>query len=430
MYCIHCGKQIDDSSKFCPLCGGKIEYPDIPAKTEPEVSAPVIPAVPVPDVPAEKSAAFPEEKYVPQPEEEPAFTSGEEPAFQVNDEQVPLFDADSMLKHKSVPKIEQLPWEEDSDPIVFTPGEMQDISSGMPLEDKPQKEKSYVGLIVSIIVAIVFLLIVLVAGVFVLLGGLELFGGFGIGGTSSVPMETTSSWSGGITFLPTPTPAPSPTLEPENKPDATPEPTPTPTPTPTPEPTPTPPVNQQHVVVESNGTLATLYVEEYQNGEWITLFTTTARVGNNGVSEDYGEGKQATPKGTFDILFAIGLSKPDTGLRYRTLQDGDVWVDDANSQYYNTIQRGPANGRWNSAENIYVQASQNYWTHCILFNYNGDCETAGSAESGRGSAMYLGGVGYNGDMNNSYGDIKVSANDMLTILSLLDSAKNPQIIVK
>ena len=180
----------------------------------------------------------------------------------------------------------------------------------------------------------------------------------------------------------------------------------------------------------SGGAQAQLYFEEYQDGEWKRLFATTARVGDNGISADYGEGKKYTPKGTFDILFAMGLSKPNTALEYHVLQSGDVWVDDVNSSYYNTIQNGPANGRWSSAEDIYTQAKQNYWTHCILFNYNGDCETPGSAQSGRGSAIYLGGVGSNGNANQSYGDIKISANDMLTLLSLLDSAKKPQLIIE
>ena len=110
------------------------------------------------------------------------------------------------------------------------------------------------------------------------------------------------------------------------------------------------------------------------------------------------------------------------------MSPGDEWVDDGDSSYYNTLQPGP--GNWSSSESIYDQFEMGYWTHCIAFSYNGDCETPGTATPGKGSAMFLGGMGSASDPSQSYGDIKISDDDMLEILSLLDADQHPQIILK
>lgn len=103
-------------------------------------------------------------------------------------------------------------------------------------------------------------------------------------------------------------------------------------------------------------------------------------------------------------------------------------MDDVNSAYYNTLQSG--SGDWSSSENIYDQFVNGYWTQCIAFSYNGDCETPGTSTPGKGSAMYLGGMGPSSNSSQSFGDIKITSEDMLQILRLLDADKHPQIILK
>ena len=64
---------------------------------------------------------------------------------------------------------------------------------------------------------------------------------------------------------------------------------------------------------------------------------------------------------------------------WRVVDSKDVWVDDPGSDLYNTWQRLPANGRWDSAEPLDVPA----YAYAQVIDYN----TARVA--GRGSAIFL-----------------------------------------
>jgi L,D-peptidoglycan transpeptidase YkuD (ErfK/YbiS/YcfS/YnhG family) len=58
----------------------------------------------------------------------------------------------------------------------------------------------------------------------------------------------------------------------------------------------------------------------------------------------------------------------------------DVWVDDPASSLYNTWQRTPADGRWDSAESLYQPVD---YAYAQVIDYN----TA--RVPGRGSAIFL-----------------------------------------
>ena len=67
---------------------------------------------------------------------------------------------------------------------------------------------------------------------------------------------------------------------------------------------------------------------------------------------------------------------------------------------------------------------------CICFGFNGDGESAYSATPYAGSALFIDGVGENGNMNSGYGDIKISGKDMTKLLSYLCANDNPVITIK
>jgi len=185
----------------------------------------------------------------------------------------------------------------------------------------------------------------------------------------------------------------------------------------------------QKIVVTSSGTSATVQLYDWTDGGWNEIFkTTNAKVGKNGVGADYGEGKGITPKGQFDLCFSYALSKPDTKLYFKQVTKDSVFVDDPNSHYYNMmVDKNILTGE--SYEDTYnLFAVKKTYSACILIGSNGDGITPGSAIPHKGSVIGLNGV--NGSLTATTGDVNISSSDMAKLLPLLDSSKNPQMIIK
>lgn len=192
---------------------------------------------------------------------------------------------------------------------------------------------------------------------------------------------------------------------------------------------PSPEYYSQKIEVETSGTYATMELFQWNGKEWESLFyTANVRIGENGASYDYGEGKKTTPKGTFDIGFCYGLTQPETGLKFKQLTTSSVFVDDPDSQYYNMlVDRYVLSGDV-SYENTYDQfANKNYYSTCIFIEHNGDGETVGTASPNMGSVITI--CGKNGNMNSTFGCIDITTNDMYYLLRYLDEEQNPVIII-
>lgn len=175
-----------------------------------------------------------------------------------------------------------------------------------------------------------------------------------------------------------------------------------------------------------------LYVAEWSGSKWITrLSDTPAAIGSNGTTASKREGDHCTPSGTFNILFCFSDQALETNLRQKYITEGDVWVADQSSRYYNTIQPDSASYKdWSKSENIYRQFTSGKSYAGILFDYNGDGESADSATPGAGAALFLDGIGSSGDLYTGYGDIKISGPDMKRLLKVLDQSLNPTIIIR
>ena len=122
-------------------------------------------------------------------------------------------------------------------------------------------------------------------------------------------------------------------------------------------------------------------------------------------------------------------------LKYsKIIKEDSVWVCDPESIYYNTLQsKNNPQKDWadkGGAENMYVKFSKGSSNACICFGFNGDGESAYSATPYAGSALFIDGVGENGNMNSGYGDIKISGKDMTKLLSYLCANDNPVITIK
>lgn len=194
------------------------------------------------------------------------------------------------------------------------------------------------------------------------------------------------------------------------------------------------PENKQKIIVTASGNTASLELLTYRNTNWEIDFQTTAALGSNGITKNKVEGDHMTPAGTFRILFAFSSTWQNTKLPFIQIVQNDIWICNPNSSFYNTLQsKNDPSGDWKEKgdyENIYVKFTKKSSSACIYFDFNGDGLSKNSAEPGRGSALFLDGVGENGNMYSGYGDIKISSSDMAKILAILDPNLSPIIIIQ
>ena len=190
----------------------------------------------------------------------------------------------------------------------------------------------------------------------------------------------------------------------------------------------------QEIVIQSSGSNAELSLMTYRNGEWMQDYHTTAAIGSNGITYNKPEGDHKTPAGTFPILFAFSTVPQNTKLPFVQITEDSVWVCDPNSSYYNTLQSQNSPSRdWaekGGAEKMYVKFSKQSSTACICFGFNGDGQSQYTSTANGGSALFIDGVGANGNMYSGYGDIKISSSDMEQLLAMLDPSLNPVITVE
>ena len=190
----------------------------------------------------------------------------------------------------------------------------------------------------------------------------------------------------------------------------------------------------QKILVEATGSNATLTLWTYRDGQWEKDLSTTAAIGANGLTTDKREGDHMTPEGTFPICFAFSTKEKNTMLYSKIIKEDSVWVCDPESIYYNTLQsKNDPYKDWadkGGAENMYPKFSKGSSNACICFGFNGDGLSAYSATPYAGSALFIDGVGENGNMNSGYGDIKISGKDMTKLLSYLCANDNPVITIK
>jgi L,D-peptidoglycan transpeptidase YkuD (ErfK/YbiS/YcfS/YnhG family) len=139
----------------------------------------------------------------------------------------------------------------------------------------------------------------------------------------------------------------------------------------------------QVVLVSSSGSSAAVRACRRSGGQYLLeLGPYYGHVGRGGVSDSKREGDLKTPAGVFPLRGGFG-AYGNPGLRtgsWVTVDSQDVWVDDPGSSLYNTHQRKPAQGRWNSAENLLNTPAYNY---AQVIGYN-EARTPG-----RGSAIFF-----------------------------------------
>lgn len=175
-------------------------------------------------------------------------------------------------------------------------------------------------------------------------------------------------------------------------------------------------------VVSKGGSYGELvFWEKDSNGEWVLVDKVSARLGQNGMkaaSEVY-EMDKSTPTGIYSLTEAFGINEdPGTSIRYRQLDGSEYWVDDVNSEFYNTMQFGEPNGRWNSAEKL--TEFQGYYNYSLVIDYN-----RWPVIPGKSSAIFL-----HCDLGTyTYGCVAIPQENLVNIIQRLDPEKDPFIIM-
>jgi L,D-peptidoglycan transpeptidase YkuD (ErfK/YbiS/YcfS/YnhG family) len=179
----------------------------------------------------------------------------------------------------------------------------------------------------------------------------------------------------------------------------------------------------QLIVVEASAlgdTYAQLQAFDRVNGAWVAAFAPmTARLGRNGVSPHHMEGDGTTPAGTFSMTEAFG-NAPDPGTRlpYRPVHVNDEWVSDSTSQYYNTWQVGPANGRWSSSEKLWTFTTA--YAYAVVIDYN-----RFPVVPYRGDGIFL----HVQTGSPTSGCVAIDRDDLVSIMRWLDPSTSPRIAI-
>ena len=119
------------------------------------------------------------------------------------------------------------------------------------------------------------------------------------------------------------------------------------------------------------------------DGKLVQVMSKEAVSGMNGITMQKQEGDKKTPSGVYRFTMAFGLkANPGTILPYHQIVDGDYYVDDGNSRYYNQLANTKQVQKdWNSAEDLMAQAPQ--YNYGLVLDYNSECTP------GKGSAIFL-----------------------------------------
>ena len=178
---------------------------------------------------------------------------------------------------------------------------------------------------------------------------------------------------------------------------------------------------KQAIVVTTNGfgnVNATIKTFENSNGYWKQVHSFAGNVGRTGFAYNKAEGDGHTPIGILSLGTAFGRnSNPGTAMNYRQSTPNDFWIDDVNSSLYNTWQKGPASGRWTSAEKMYIPQ----YNYGFVINYN-----TANRVPGKGSAIFF--HVWSGAGQGTAGCIATTQNNVISILNWLNPSKNPVII--
>lgn len=162
---------------------------------------------------------------------------------------------------------------------------------------------------------------------------------------------------------------------------------------------------------------------EKKNNQWIPVFPPMEGViGRNGFAEPNSkrEGDGKTPSGIYPLEMSFGYAaKIDTKMPYKQTAENDVWVDDVNSPDYNKWVKI---GKTDAASHETLKRRDHLYRYVLVIGYNTD-----PVIKGKGSAIFL--HLWKERSIPTAGCVAMAEEDVVRILSWLDPAKKPMILM-
>ena len=120
-----------------------------------------------------------------------------------------------------------------------------------------------------------------------------------------------------------------------------------------------------------------------ETGTLQRVFSVAAYSGKKGMTASKEEGDAKTPEGVYSFSMAFGLEEdPGSRLPYHRIIEGDFYVDDSKSRYYNRlVNENEVAKDWDSAEHLIRETP--HYNYGLVISYNPDCVPE------KGSAIFL-----------------------------------------
>lgn len=161
----------------------------------------------------------------------------------------------------------------------------------------------------------------------------------------------------------------------------------------------------------TGGSNAQLRLWQKQDDNWQETLSTSAYVGRKGIGkEKEGDGK--TPSGLYNLSQAFGIQKdPGSKLPYHVLTNGEYWVSNVKSEYYNTLVDTKETKYKPTKADEHLRAVKTAYDYCIVIDYNAECVP------GKGSAIFL---HCSGKKKSTSGCIAIKKDLMIQLLQTLE----------
>jgi len=173
---------------------------------------------------------------------------------------------------------------------------------------------------------------------------------------------------------------------------------------------------------EENPDYANLCSIEIHNGFWIEKFNKVkVTIGKNGFADSgmKKEGDGKTPTGAYKLGTAFGYDNHiNTKMPYRQSTENDFWIDDVDSDKYNTWVTGQTNAK--SFERM--KRKDHLYKYGIVIEYNDN-----PIVKGNGSAIFM--HVWRAPGQKTAGCIAMSEDDIVKILEWLDFKQQPVILM-
>jgi len=154
---------------------------------------------------------------------------------------------------------------------------------------------------------------------------------------------------------------------------------------------------------------------EKTDGQWKKLDTFAVRLGANGISYTRVQNSGQTPAGVLNILSAFGIAdNPGSNYAYHKVTSSDYWDLNSGSPTYNRMISSDTGG---DLEHLIDFGTQYKYALVTDWNYNQ------SPDKGGAIFIHVNGSGATGSC------ISLTQGDMVNLITWLDPAKNPKVLV-